>query len=310
MPHDEDARTGAGAGTREDAGTRGDTGEEATAVYASAAQSEAWNGASGQHWVEYRDRHEAQLRNFLPPLLAAADIAAGEHVLDVGCGCGCTTLHAARAAADGHALGVDLSEPMLAEARRRAAAEGVANVAFEQADAQLRPFAPGAFDVMVSRLGVMFFADPRAAFGNVARALRPGGRLAFLCWQPVAVNGFVSVPHRALSAHITVPNRDTPGEPGPFSLADPDEVRGLLTSAGCDGVDISAVAEPMWIGTDVEDAVAYHLTSPSSRTAFAGVDEQTRERAIDALREELGAHRTPRGVELEGRAWLVTARKP
>ncbi len=286
-----------------------DTTEAAAPAEANAAQAEAWNGDAGQHWVQYRDRREAQLSRFSPHLFAAAQIAADAQVLDVGCGCGGTTLQAARQAANGQALGVDLSAPMLAEARRRALAEEVANVAFQQADAQVHPFAPDSFDVMLSRFGVMFFADPQAAFSNLERAVRSGGSLHFLCWQSAEVNDFFTVPLRAISAHLDVPQRDTPGEPGPFSLADPDDVRGLLTAAGFDSVEINAVDERMWIGADLEDAVAYQMTTPSNQAALAKTGPEARDRVIYALREALSPYATAEGMKLEAHAWLVTARK-
>ncbi|HEV2343926.1 MAG TPA: class I SAM-dependent methyltransferase [Actinocrinis sp.] len=283
----------------------------AAAEVVNTAQSEAWNGETGRHWVEFRDRREAQLRNFSPHLFAAADISAGERVLDVGCGCGGTTLQAARRAADGKVLGVDLSAPMLAEARGQAAAEGIGNVVFEQADAQVHPFAPGGFDVMLSRFGVMFFADPHAAFANIANALHPGGRLAFLCWQAADANEYFTLPRRAISPHLALPDRSgAPGEPGPYSLADPADVRSLLTGAGFVAIGITAVAEPTWIGADVEDAVKYQLSTPTNRAAFGAADQHARDVAAAALHDALLPHATPRGVELGTAAWLVTARKP
>ena len=291
MPHDED------------------TDAIVTRESPNAEQSEAWNGDTGQHWVQYRDRREAQLRRFSPRLFAAAQIRPDARVLDVGCGCGGTTLQAARQAFSGHVVGVDVSAPMLAQARRQAAAEGISNITFQQADAQVHAFATGGFDVMLSRFGVMFFADPRAAFANLAQAARPGGRLVFLCWQTAATNDFFTLPLRALSAHLDIPQRNTPGEPGPFSLADPDEVRDLLTAAGFDAVETTPVAERMWLGADVEDAVAYQLTTPSNRAAFAESDAPVRGLAMDALRAALRPHATVDGVELDARAWLVAATK-
>lgn len=282
-----------------------------TDALTNSAQADAWNGDAGRHWVQYRDRREALLRNFTPHLFAAADIAVDARVLDVGCGCGGTTVAAATRAAEGHALGVDLSAPMLAEARRSAAAEGVTNVTFERADVQVHPFAPGGFDAMISRMGVMFFDDPRAAFGNIARALRPGGTAAFLCWQEQAVNTFYTLPRQALSAHLKLAEPGgEPGGPGPFSLAEPAHIRALLTGAGFEAVELTAVTEPMWVGPDIADAAAFQMTTPTNRAAYdAAPDERTRERALSALREALGPHMTPRGVELTGSAWVVSARR-
>src|SRR6266545_2552985 len=188
---------------------------------ANTAQSEAWNGDEGQYFVAQRARHERMGQQHTARLLATAAIGPAEVVLDVGCGCGETTNGAARPARSGRALGVDLSAVMLAEARRLAGREGVRNARFEQADAQVHAFPAAGFDVAISGFGVMFFADPHAAFANIAAALRPGGRLAFLCWQEMTANEWLTVPFAAVAAHVTLPELPAADEPGPFSLADP-----------------------------------------------------------------------------------------
>ena len=158
-------------------------------------QAEDWNGASGREFIEQRERHERMLGRLKARLLAAARIQDGESVLDAGCGCGDTTILAARAAGCGHAVGADFSRIQVAEARRLAACAGVANARFEVADVQVHKFGAGAFDVVLSSFGVMFFDDPAAAFGNLRKALRGSGRLAFACWRtraenPVFTTGF------------------------------------------------------------------------------------------------------------------------
>ncbi len=153
-------------------------------------QAEDWNGASGRHFIEQRERHERMRGRLTTRLLAAPQTRDGENVLDIGCGCGDTTILAARAARSGHALGADLSRDQVAEARRLAASAGVANATFEVADAQVHPFQAGIFDVALSTFGVMFFDDPAAAFGNLRKALRRGSRLAFLCWRTRDENPF------------------------------------------------------------------------------------------------------------------------
>src|SRR6266536_1935588 len=195
---------------------------------ANTAQSEAWNGDEGQYFVAQRARHERMGQQHTARLLATAAIGPAEVVLDVGCGCGETTIGAARPARSGRALGVDLSAVMLAEARRLAGREGVRNARFEQADAQVHAFPAAGFDVAISGFGVMFFADPHAAFANIAAALRPGGRLAFLCWQEMTANEWLTVPFAAVAAHVTLPELPAADEPGPFSLADPRRIRAML----------------------------------------------------------------------------------
>lgn len=273
-------------------------------------QAQSWDGVGGEHWVEQQERREAMFAALTPHLLDAARITAGCRVLDIGCGCGGTTRAAARRAGDGEALGVDLSRAMLAEAGRLAAAEGLERVRFAWADAQTHPFPAGAFDVALSRFGVMFFADPVAAFTNIGRGLRSGGRLAFLCWRDVSENAFVSLPRAVLSRFGELPDPARPGEPGPFSLADPERVTAMLTAAGFTEIAVRSVDEPMRMGSDVADAVDYQMGIPVARAMAAGLDEQARAAGTAALREALEPYQGPDGVILPGAAWLVTARRP
>ena len=270
-------------------------------------QAEAWNGDEGRGWVARADRYEASAAAYLPHLLAAARLAAGDVVLDVGCGNGGSTCAAARETVSGRALGVDLSAPMVAEARLRAAAAGVTNASFEQADAQVHEFAPDAFDVVVSKFGVMFFSDPRAAFVNLARALRPGGRVAVLAWRGLAENDWMRLPREALAA-----GRDLPvppvGMPGPFGFADEARNRVALEAAGFVDVTHVALREPVVFGDDPDDAVDFIASGSLGRGLLADLDGDTRTRALDALRAVVDAHATPDGVRLASSAWLVTAR--
>jgi SAM-dependent methyltransferase len=165
----------------------------------------AWDGEEGERWTAQADRYEAAGRRHDGRLTGAGLVASGDAVLDVGCGTGRSTRDAARVAAPGPVLGVDLSSQMLEEARRRAAAEGLANVSFEQADVQVHPFADGAFDAAISSFGAMFFADPVAAFANIGRALRPGGRLAVLAWRDLGRNQWVTAIRDALALGRALP---------------------------------------------------------------------------------------------------------
>jgi len=269
------------------------------------AQTDAWNGDDGRHWVEHRERYEAMLAGLTDRLLAAAAIDPGGRVLDVGCGCGGTTRRAARQASTGEVLGVDVSEVMLAEARRLAELEATGNVGFTAADAQVYPFESAGFDVAISRNGVMFFDDPRAAFANIVRALRPGGRLALLCWQDLSCNEFLTLPLSAIATHVRLPALTGDGA-GPFSLADPARIRALLTDAGLQQVTVEPLVTPIRIGRDVDDVVDYLHSVPMARTLLASADQASTD-AIDAtLRDTLRPHQSAHGVRLGAAAWLVT----
>ncbi|MGW0598968.1 class I SAM-dependent methyltransferase, partial [Streptomyces sp. NPDC002776] len=199
-------------------------------------QAEAWNDWEGIHWAEHSERYDAMMGAFNAPLFAAAGIAAGERVLDVGCGTGQTTRIAARQASDGYAVGIDLSAPMLERARRDAAAEGIGNVTFEQGDAQVHPFPGSGFDVLLSRGGVMFFGDHIAAFTHLRHTLAPTGRLAFLGPQP---GGPDSAYARATAALSPFLREASPAARGMGSLLDPARIRQVLTAAGFTDIDVT-----------------------------------------------------------------------
>ena len=268
----------------------------------------AWNGEEGEDWAARADRYDAASAAFDSGLLEAAGIGAADRVLDVGCGAGVSTRAAARAAPDGHATGIDLSGLLLAEARRRSAAAGLTNTTFVQGDAQVHPFEPAAFDVAVSRFGAMFFGDPVAAFGNVARALRPGGRLAALSWQPLARNEWLLVLRRTLAAGRPLP--EPPGDaPGPFGLSDPDHVRRVLAAAGFETVHVAEVPGMVRLGADAEDAFDFVSGLGLTRGLLGGLDDGARRVVLDGLRAALAEHATPDGVLLGAAAWLTTAHR-
>jgi SAM-dependent methyltransferase len=271
-----------------------------------AEQAREWDGEGGAYWAANAARFDAAVAAHHAPFLAAASIQPADRVLDVGCGTGLTTRDAARAAPFGAALGVDLSSRMIALARELAAAERLANARFEQADAQIHPFEPVAFDVAISRTGAMFFGDPVAAFGNVARALRRGGRLALLAWQALPANEWIRAITTALSAGRDLP-MPPPGAPGPFSLADPERVRGVLTAAGFADVRLDALAAPMYFGPNADDACRFLLGLLG--WMLDGLDAAGRARALNALRASVDAHRTGDRVSYDSAAWIITARK-
>lgn len=266
-----------------------------------ATQTAAWNGPEGRHWAAHRGTDGVENRELTEALLAAAAVAPDDRVLDVGCGAGETTRLAALRAPRGHALGVDLSRPMLSEARTRASRLGLGNVAFEQGDAQVHPFATGSFDVALSRFGVMFFDDPVAAFANIRRALRPDGRFVFVCPQAVARNDWYTVPLRALIGH---PETVALPDSAMFTLADRDRTAGILTEAGFGSVVIEPLEVPMEFGPDAETAAEFYLGSGPVRALLDRLDPgAAREVLIDALRPYEG----PQGVRIPAALWLVTA---
>jgi SAM-dependent methyltransferase len=267
-------------------------------------QLRAWDGDEGAYWASHAEYFDRSVTAHHERLMTAAAIQGADRVLDIGCGTGQTTRDAARAAVQGSALGVDLSADMLAQAERCADEEGLANASFVQADAQIHPFEPAAFDVAISRTGAMFFGDPSAAFANIARSLVPGGRLVLVAWQGLEGNEWIREISGALAA-----GRDRPAPPadvpGPFSLSEPDRVRSLLSAAGFTGIDLEPSTAPMWFGTDADDAHRFVLGLMG--WMLEGLDESGRDRALGDLHATMAAHRTGNGVVFGSAAWVITA---
>jgi SAM-dependent methyltransferase/predicted alpha/beta hydrolase family esterase len=256
--------------------------------------------------LRWADHYDAELRAHHEQLRAAMVIDPADRILDVGCGSGQTTLDAARAARLGSALGVDISEEMLERARRRSVEEGVSNVVFERGDAQIHPFLPAHFDLIISRFGTMFFADPVAAFSHVARAARPGARLAMLVWQAGERNEWATAIRQALTGGTAVAPVSGLNA---FSMADPDVVRSVLGASGFVEVGIADVREPVYYGPDAGAALDLVFDMKQHRDLLARLDAAAAQRALIRLREMLVAHETDTGVLFDSRAWLVTARR-
>lgn len=269
-----------------------------------ADQLTAWDGDQGTFWAEHADRIDEAVAAYRKHFLAAAAVEPTATVLDIGCGAGQTTRDAARLASESSALGVDLSSPLLDLARRRAEREGLTNVTFLQADAQVHPFPEQSFDRAISRNGSMFFGDPLAAFTNIARALRPAGRLVLLTWQPPHRNEWLNTFRILFAAGQEQPALDSPP---PFSLSDPDHVRDLLTSAGFADVGLQGLDEPMYFGRDVDDACDF--VSALFSWLLDTHDTDTQARVLDTLRANLADHQTPEGIHYNSAAWLITAQR-
>ncbi|MBT2442781.1 class I SAM-dependent methyltransferase [Streptomyces sp. ISL-36] len=267
-------------------------------------QAKAWNDWEGRLWADHPERYNAMMDGFNAPLFAAADIAAHHTVLDVGCGTGLTTRLAARRAHRGHALGVDLSAAMLERARRDAAAENLANIAFEQGDAQVHPFAGPGFDTIISRGGVMFFADLVAAFTHLHDALVPGGRLAFLGPQPAGPHSPFARATAALAPYMREPS---PAAQGMGSLLDPARISEVLTAAGFHAIEIAPVHADMGFGRDAHDATDFVFTMGPAHHNLRDVDAATLAALRTQVQDALGEFETPQGVRIPGAVWIVTA---
>ncbi len=270
-------------------------------------QLRAWDGDEGAYWAAKADHFERALAAYRDRFFDAAAIAGADRVLDIGCGTGATTRDAARLAPTGSALGIDLSSAMLEVARQRAAAEGLTNAQFEQADAQIHPFAPATFDLAIGLTSVMFFGDRVAGLANVGRALRPGGRLVLLTWQSFPANEWIREFSTALAGGRDLPT-PSPEAPGPFTLADPDVIRAVVDDAGYTTITIQAATGPMWFGHDTDDA--YELLAGLLGWMIEDLDDTGRARALTNLRSTIARHETTDGVLYDSAAWLTCATRP
>lgn len=274
-------------------------------------QAEFWSSEPGAKWVENAVILDAMFAPVLRRLLDAARLPRGARVLDIGCGTGASSLEAARAVGpEGHVTGADISPLMLARARERAAQAGLSNTAFISADAQTHPFAPATFDAMISRFGMMFFADPVAGFASIARALKPGAAMTFIAWGPLAANPWFAVPRAAAVERLGPPAPADPRAPGPMAFAEPEYVVDLLTQAGL----AEAAAEEVTVmltpaGTLAEVAAFATEVGPASRILREKEGTAEDARAIGAeVRRRLEPFVTGDGLHVPAALNLFTAK--
>ena len=270
------------------------------------AQVDHWNATAGQTWARYHD----QLDRLLGPLgleaLRTLALTAGERVLDIGCGCGHTTLDiAVRVGTQGSVVGIDLSAPMLDIAQRRPPPAGAGEVEFRQVDAQCADLGRSSFDVAFSRFGVMFFSDPVAAFANIRDALKPGGRVGFVCWRPLQENRWVHEPLEAARPFLPPLPPPDPTAPGPFAFADDGRVRAILSDAGFAEIDIRRFDTRIGLG-DLNDALQLTLRVGPLGTAVRE-NPSCEAHLSGSVKAVLANYVTPIGVLMPAAVWIVHA---
>ena len=267
-----------------------------------------WNGPAGDKWVSHQVELDRALAAFGTRVLEDARISPGAHVLDVGCGCGALTLLASSTTGStGLVVGVDVSAQMIQRARERSSGRG--NIQFVLADAAAEPFG-GAFDVVLSRFGIMFFADPTAAFKNLARAMKPKGRLAFQCWRAITENPWFYTPHDVVAKIVQPPPAPPdPFAPGPFSLADRARVESVLHEAGFKSISIEPFdADVVMSESGLEAAVKFATTIGPAGTLLREATLEVVRKAREELEPVLAPHVAENGrVAMRGGTWAVTA---
>ncbi len=272
-------------------------------------QAEAWNGPESAHYVDHADRYDRQLEPFTEALLERAGAVADRVVLDVGCGAGAMTLAAAAAAE--RVVGVDLSQPLVELARRRARAATIGNAEFVIADAQIHDFGVGTFDLLISQFGLMFFDDPVRAFTNIRRALGAGGRAAFVCWQTLRANEWLMVIGDAVSRHVEFPEFGGQARgPGMFALSEPEEITTLLRAAGFDHVECDSYTPTIVLGGGggLDDSVEFLLGMGMPRGLVGLVEPSARDDVLRTVHAALAdRYEEGIGIRLGAAAWIVTA---
>ncbi len=275
------------------------------------AQIAYWNDRAAVTWTAFQERLDALFEPLTTLALDAAQPAPGERVVDIGCGCGATVLALAdRLGPAGQILALDVSEPMSARARERIAAAGLNNAQVILADAASYAFAQPGADLLFSRFGVMFFADPVAAFANLRRAVRPGGRLLCAAWRPMAENPWFRVPLETARPLVAPQPPAEPDAPGPFALADPERVRSIFTAAGWHDVSLTRQDVPMRLAAagQVQQATDFATRVGAMARILAEEDPAVQDRVRAAVAETLKTYDSPAGIILTGSIWLISAR--
>lgn len=284
-----------------------------TSTGPNAEQIEYWNETSGARWVEMNDLIDAQISPLGEAAMMRAAVTPGERILDIGCGCGQTSLQLAeKVGADGQVLGLDLSAVMLGRARERAERAGLSNLEFRNADAQTESLG-GGFDLLFSRFGVMFFASPEEAFSNLRSALRPGGRLTCVTWQSLGLNTWMQVPLAAAAKHLppSGPPPD-PTAPGPFSFADSVRVEAILAAAGFEQIAHESLERDLLVGggRSLDETVSFVIQLGPAGAALRDADDALRSKVAVEVRSALEPYADESGVRMPAAAWIVSARNP
>jgi ubiquinone/menaquinone biosynthesis C-methylase UbiE len=267
-----------------------------------------WNGPNGEIWAKVREKRDRDHAALTDAVLELAAPRPGEHVLDVGCGSGTTTLLLAeRVKPKGYVLGLDLSRPMLSVARRRAVAARSSALFAEGDVTDYDEFESQSFDLAFSQLGVMFFADPVAAFSHIRRAVKPGGRMVFCCWRQPSEHLWAFIPESAAKPFLPQSPPVDPSAPGRYSFQNEDRVKGVLQQSGFQEPVLKKFDWPTFAGVTPEEAADSLIDAGPLHRNLTGVDDATKAKVRTAVTERLAKEMGPNGIYLTSAAWLVRA---
>lgn len=277
-----------------------------------AAQIAYWNDKAALNWLTLQTRIDAAFAPLTARALDAAAVGAGERVIDIGCGCGATTLELARRVGPaGEVRGFDVSAPMAARARERIAEAGLAQAQVEIADAAVHPFVPDHADLLFSRFGVMFFVDPVAAFANLRRAMRPGGRMLCAAWRPLVENPWFVLPLEAARSLLPPMAPPEPDAPGPYAFGNPERVHAIMAAAGWREVTLTRqdIAIRLAPPGQLAEATEFVMRLGALARALVDVEAAVQARVAKAVAEVLASHDGTEGIHLTGSIWLIGAVK-
>lgn len=272
-----------------------------------AEQIEYWNEVSGPKWVAMQEDLDLELQPLTDALFRYIEPKPGQSILDIGCGCGATTLALSKIVGD--VTGLDVSNPMLDRAKQRAEEAGLTNTTFIEGDAQVYSLEPNSYDTITSRFGIMFFADPLEAFKNFQQSLKVSGSLTFMCWRDQRENPWMYIPLDAAASLVELPPPPEPNAPGPFAYANKEYLSGLLAEAGFTSINIDQHDSTMTMGNsgDLDKSVeTITKVGPLSRI-LKETDSETTAKLKAAVREAVKPYNTDKGVVLDGSVWLVKA---
>ena len=271
-------------------------------------QREFWSDIKGDLWVTLQPRIDTMLATFGDKALDTLNPQSGERILEIGCGTGTTTLALGeQVGASGEILAADLSRPMLNKAIERANVSAEHPITFVEADAQVHSFPTATFDAVYSRFGVMFFDDPIAAFRNIRKAVRPGGRMAYVCWADRKANPWIRIPAGAAKAFLDLPAPPPDDAPGQFSMENEHRVQQILHDAGWSDIGLERFTVDGSIGSNAADAASFITKMGPMSEPFALADSDTQNKTLQVIEEALTPYSNDSGVTLEFSTWIVSA---